>query len=73
MIKKMCKGLDFEDIMVVFMVITDCKERIVKGGNPKIEIPFTINVLECVFDTEFTEEQYEEYYEEIYDLIEEVF
>lgn len=61
--------LELENAM---RVINRCLKEVRKGADPKVEIPFSINVLECVLDTEFTEEQYEEYYEEIYDLIEEV-
>lgn len=57
--------LELENAM---RVINRCVKEVRKGADPKIEIPFSINVLECVLDTEFTEEQYEE----IYDLIEEL-
>jgi hypothetical protein len=58
--------LELENAM---RVINRCLKEIRKGADPKVEIPFSINVLECVFDTEFTDKQYEEIYNEIYELI----
>lgn len=57
---------DFEDVMIV---INKCLKYIRLGADPRIEIPFTINVLECILDTDFTEEQYEEIYKVIEELI----
>ena len=57
---------DFEDVMIV---INKCLKYIRFGADPRIEIPFTINVLECILDTDFTEEQYEEIYKVIEELI----
>jgi hypothetical protein len=58
--------LELENAM---RVINRCLKEVRKGADPKVEIPFSINVLECVFDTEFTDKQYEEIYNEIYELI----
>ena len=58
--------LELENAM---RVINRCLKEVRKGADPKVEIPFSINVLECVFDTEFTDKQYEEIYKEIYELI----
>lgn len=51
------------------MIVNSCIRSIRKGADPKVEIPFSINILECIFDTEFTEEQYKEIYNEMYKLI----
>ena len=58
--------LELENAM---RVINRCLKEVRKGADPKVEIPFSINVLECALDTEFTDKQYEEIYNEIYELI----
>lgn len=58
--------LEFENVMII---INKCLKYIRLGADPKIEIPFTINVLECILDADFTEEQYEEIYKVIEELI----
>lgn len=40
-------------------LIDECVKSIKSGADRYIEIDFTINCLEVVFDTEFTKEQWE--------------
>lgn len=58
--------LELENVM---MKIDECLDNIKSGADPKDEILFTINVLECILDADFTEKQYEDIYEMIYELI----
>lgn len=40
-------------------LIDECVKNIKNGADRHVEINFTINCLEVVFDTEFTKEQWE--------------